>query len=103
MWRHQQRWDACPAEQSYSGGDMLLREVSTLQDEVAVKMVSRGVSNAKAAEREIANLRLCALHPYIIHMREARLVAYLVWLTDGLPPLVALLTDKNDSAGFCDE
>ena len=53
-------------------------EKSVLQDEVAVKMVSRGVSNAKAAEREIANLRLCALHPYIIHMREARLVAYLV-------------------------
>ena len=42
----------------------------TVQEKVAVKLVSRGVTNAKAAEREIANLRLCALHPYIIHLRE---------------------------------
>lgn len=41
-----------------------------LQAKVAIKLVNRGVSNAKAAEREIANLRLCGLHPYIIHMRE---------------------------------
>lgn len=41
-----------------------------MQAKVAIKLVNRGVSNAKAAEREIANLRLCGLHPYIIHMRE---------------------------------
>lgn len=44
-----------------------------VQAKVAIKLVTRGVSNAKAAEREIANLRLCGLHPYIIHMREVDL------------------------------
>lgn len=54
------------------GGRVWLQWVcGCLQEEVAIKMVSRGVANARAAEREIANLRLCALHPYIIHMHEA--------------------------------
>ena len=30
------------------------------------------MSNARAAEREVANLRLCVLHPYIVHMREVK-------------------------------
>ncbi len=48
------------------------------QAKVAIKLVNRGVSNAKAAEREIANLRLCGLHPYIIHMREVRVKSKLI-------------------------
>lgn len=62
---HHLRYSRSAAER-----EIVFLDLAVLQDEVAIKMVSRGVSNAKAAEREIANLRLCALHPYIIHMRE---------------------------------
>lgn len=49
-------------------------EAIALQEKVALKLLSRGVNNSKVAEREIANLRLCAMHPYIIHMREVSLL-----------------------------
>lgn len=55
-------------------------------EKVAIKLVSRGVTNAKAAEREIANLRLCALHPYIVHLREVFLTsAHLAIVFDYAP------------------
>lgn len=47
----------------------LAEDVHT-QQLVAIKFLARGKKLIKDADREICNLRLCSMHPYIIRFKE---------------------------------
>ena len=51
---------------------MQLAEDIHSQQKLAIKFLARGTKIIKDADREICNLRMCALHPYIIRFKEVR-------------------------------
>ena len=44
---------------------------------MAIKFIERGTKAMRGVDREVLNLRLCSLHPYIVKFREARMQASL--------------------------
>ena len=55
-----------------SAGFVQLAEDKHSKEKVAIKFLKRGTKVIKDADREICNLRLCCMHPYVIRFKEVR-------------------------------
>lgn len=53
-----------------SSGFVLLAEDVHTHEKVAIKFLERGTKVIKDSDREICNLRLCCMHPYIVRFKE---------------------------------
>ena len=58
-----------------SSGFVQLAEDMNTKQKVAIKFLERGTKIIRDADREICNLRLCCMHPFIIRFKEVRILA----------------------------
>ena len=42
----------------------------THSTQVAIKFIERGSKAMRGVDREVLNLRLCSLHPYVVKFKE---------------------------------
>ncbi|KAK9792998.1 hypothetical protein WJX73_004517 [Symbiochloris irregularis] len=77
-----------------SGFVQLAEEINTKQ-QVAIKFLERGSRAIIDADREICNLRLCCMHPFIIRFKEA-------FLTEDYLAIVSEYAPLGDLADYID-